>query len=382
MSEPRPHPGRGRRRDRRVYLASHPVLFALLSAGRRVPVRRIGRTVLVHHATPFADALRRVPLDRSAERTTAGAARRATGGGEFLFDQDGSGHRRTRRDTATVFGSDGVARLRPVWLDVLRRRLAPLGDGAEIDIVDVVAELAGAATLALLDVDVAAGTAATPGHALTAAARAAAATAARHHLPGLRWPGRARRDQRATARAAAELARLLGAAPQEAARTSMLAVASINTTMAAIPRAVAWCADDRWWAAATDAGSRDALVAELLRVTAASPVLPRVAAGAAELAGVPVRAGDRLLLVARNAVRAGRPAPDPGTPVPAAVGQLVFGTGPHRCPGARLAHAQLADVLAVLAPYRPVVTGARVDRRSALPGWARLTVRATTRSRR
>ncbi|MFY1649600.1 cytochrome P450 [Solwaraspora sp. WMMB762] len=369
MVEPRPA-RRGRRRDRRVYLGSHPVLFALLAATRHAPVRRIGRIVLVHDAAPFADALRRVPLDRSAERTTAGTARRATGGDGFLFDQDGAGHRQTRRGAASVFGADGVARLRPVWLEVLRRRLAPLGDGAEVDVVDLVAELSGASTAAMLDVSV-------PAHALTAAARSAAALAARGHLPGLRWPGRARRDRAATASAATELTRLLGGPADEAARAGMLAVASINTTVAAIPRAVAWCADDRLWPAADRADSRTVLVAELLRVTAPSPVLPRVVAGAAELAGTGLRAGDRLLLVARHAARAGAPHPDPDAPVPAAVGHLVFGTGPHHCPGARLAHAQLDDVLAELAPYRPVVTGARVDRRSALPGWARLTVRAT-----
>jgi cytochrome P450 len=82
------------------------------------------------------------------------------------------------------------------------------------------------------------------------------------------------------------------------------------------------------------------------------------------------------MLIARHAVGAHTDDPDPLCPAPAAVAQLVFGTGPHACPGARLARAQLADFLAALAPYRPVVVHARVDRRAALPGWRTLVVRA------
>src|SRR6185312_16077695 len=71
-------PGRprmmARGRDRRVYLRSHPVLFALLAATRRWPVRRLGGTVLVHGPEEFRAALTRVPLDRTAAGTTGGAA--------------------------------------------------------------------------------------------------------------------------------------------------------------------------------------------------------------------------------------------------------------------------------------------------------------------
>ncbi|MGW1604807.1 hypothetical protein ACWCQV_28120, partial [Streptomyces eurythermus] len=57
--------------------------------------------------------------------------------------------------------------------------------------------------------------------------------------------------------------------------------------------------------------------------------------------------------------------------------KLVFGAGTHACPGARLARAQLDDTLAALAPHRPTVRRARVDRGAALPGWRSLTVRAS-----
>jgi cytochrome P450 len=84
-----------------------------------------------------------------------------------------------------------------------------------------------------------------------------------------------------------------------------------------------------------------------------------------------------LLLVARHAVDAHRSDPNPLAPASPQVAQLVFGAGPHACPGAKLARAQMADLLAALAPYRPVVTRARADRRSALPSWRSLVIRAT-----
>lgn len=114
-----------RRRDRRVYLRSHPVLFALLAATRRRPVVRIGRTVLVHGTEAYREVLTRVPLDRTAEGTTGGAAARLTDGG-LLFDQDGAGHRAARRTLSADLGSGAVARLRPLWQAVLDERLAVL----------------------------------------------------------------------------------------------------------------------------------------------------------------------------------------------------------------------------------------------------------------
>jgi cytochrome P450 len=368
---------RARTRDRRVYLASHPILFALLAATRHRPALRLGRTVLVHDRDAVVAALTRVPLDRTAEGTTGGAAGRLTGAGR-LFDQQGDDHRRSRRDTAAALGPAGVAQLRPLWTELLARRLAPLGDGRTVDLVPLAAELSGVTAAALLGLAV-------DGQALAGAARSAAAAAARGHLPG---PGR-RRARRAAGPAAARLTDLI--APDggaQAGLSAVLAVAAITTTVATLPRAAAWAADDGLWEHART--HPHALAGELLRVLAPTPLLPRVAAGAGDLipapggpapggprrGGCPVRAGDRLLLVARHAVGAHRGGPDPADPAPAAVTRLVFGAGPHACPGARLARAQLADLLAACAPYRPVVTRARADRRSALPGWRSLVIRA------
>ncbi|GIF17647.1 cytochrome P450 [Actinoplanes tereljensis] len=354
--------GNARARDRRVYLGSHPVLFALLAATRRWPVLRIGRTLIVHDREAYLAALTRIPLDRTAAGTTGGAVDRLAGTGG-LFDQHGDAHRRTRRDVADGLGAAGVERLRPAWTKLIDERLAPLGTGGTVDLVPLAAEIAGSTAAALLDLDV-------DPIALAAAAQEAGATAARGHLPGI---GR-RRAAREAERAAERLINLLGNAPAGSGLAATLAVAAVNTTVAALPRAAAWaCGDGALWAYAGEA----ALADELLRVTAPTPLLPRVAADGGDLGGCPVRAGDRMLLIARHAADAHRLDPDPARPAPARTAQLVFGAGPHACPGARLARLQLSDFLAALAPHRPVVVRARADRRSALPGWRSLIVRAT-----
>lgn len=287
----------------------------------------------------------------------------------MLFDQEGAGHRADRRGLAGSLGGAGVEDLRSLWRPLLVHGLAPLERGGEVDLVDLARELSGSVVCALL------GSGADPRAVAEAAARAAAASV-RSHLPGPRRP----RAEAAAAHAADGLRRLLG--PAGEALPAMVAVAAVNTTVAALPRAVAWCADAGLWEQAADEDLRPVLADELLRVTAASPLLPRVAAADGVVGGCPVRGGDRLLLVARHAAGAHRRDPDARRPAGPAVDRLVFGAGPHACPGARLARAQLADVLGALAPYRPVVTRARVDRGAALPAWRVLTVRAGDREDR
>ncbi|WP_033217776.1 cytochrome P450 [Kitasatospora phosalacinea] len=340
-----------RRADRAVYLRGHPLLFALLAATRHRPVVRLGRTMLIHHPDAYREVLTRVPLDRTAARTTGGTAARLTGG-SLLFDQQGAEHRGARRELAPLLGPAGVAALRPLWQRILDRHLGGLD--APVDLVPAVRELAGATAAALTGSD------ADPVRLARAAERAAAATA-RAHLPSLLpRPGSARR-----AREAAEgLCRLL---PDP--RDAMLAVAAVNTTLAALPRAVAWCARDRLW----DRAHQDApaLAAELLRRTAASPVLPRAAAADATVLGHRIRRGDRLLLVARHAAQSHR-----DTPTHPYAARAPFGLGPHSCPGAALARAQLALLLTALAPHRPRVLRTAPHPAAALPAYRTCLVQA------
>lgn len=254
---------------------------------------------------------------------------------------------------ARLLGPAGVAALRPEWQRILDRYLGGLE--APVDLVPAVRELAGATAAALT------GSAADPVRLALAAERAAAATA-RAHLPALLpRPGGERRARAAALR----LSRLL---PDP--RDAMLATAAVNTTLAALPRAAAWCARERLW----DRARADApgLAAELLRRTAASPVLPRAAAADATVLGHRIRRGDRLLLVARHAAEAQHDAPAH----PYAT-RAPFGLGPHSCPGAALARAQLALLLTTLAPHRPRAVRTVPHPTSALPSYRSCLLRST-----
>lgn len=344
--------------DRRVYLRSHPVLFTLLSVTRPLGLVRLGGTVLVHDPEAYREIMTTVPLDREALGTTGGAASRLGGEGA-LFDQAGQQHRDARRAVAASLGADAVTAIRPALRSIIEHALAPL-PGA-LDLVPVAQQIAGATACAVT------GCRADPRE-LAEAALAVAAEAAHEHLPGLRAKHHARRARQATERINALLPDPLDA---------MLAVAAVNTTVAALPRAAAWCARAALW----DRVSPE-LTRELLRLTAPSPLLPRAAAADARIEtggrSFRIRTADRLILVARHAAESHR---DAAHDVPAAQ-QAVFGVGPHACPGANLARAQLTDFLAALAPHHPTVRKAVAARGTALPSYASLVVDGSKRVER
>jgi cytochrome P450 len=348
----RPPAVRARGRDRRVYTAGHPVLLGLLTATRRLPVVRVGRTVLVHGTDAFRDVLLHVPLDRLAPGTTGGAAR-ALDAADVLFDQSGVDHRAARRALAADLGSAGVHRLRPTWTPLLDAAASAVGAGERVDVVALARRLAGT-------------TAAAPARrrrrpdALADVALAAAAAAVGSHLPS----ARAGTDPRV----ALDGSSRSSARPRHDGR-----LATVSTTVAAVPRAspgqpmrgcglpppTRSCAPP--WSPSCCASWPPAPSCRVRR--------PRTRTSADRR----VRRGDRLVLVARSAARSVVD-PDPTAPQPAAVQSLVFGAGPHACPGAALARAQLADVLAAFAPYAPHVVRAEPDRTAALPAWAVLEV--------
>jgi cytochrome P450 len=358
---------RARRRDRRVYLAGHPWLFVLVALSRPARTLRLGRTVLINGTSEVRETLTHLPLDRLAEGTTGAVAREFRLEG-VAFDQEGAQHRGTRR--SINLRERAVEQLRPVWLAVLSESGDALGRGEEVDVVQLARRMAGATVAAVLGVD-------SDPLQIAVAAQDVASAAARGRLGSLRRHHAGARSGADVKAAGLNL--LLDGGQVEPSLAAILAVTAVNTTVSAMPRAVAWCADDALWAQACHPDQVDALARELLRAVAPVPVLPRVAAADGSVGGRRVRKGDRLLLVLRHAVGAQRDDPDARRPAPEPVSRLVFGAGPHACPGAKLAQQQLADALRMLAPHRPVVVRARADRQAVLPGWDSLVVRAGRR---
>lgn len=337
---------RARVLDRLVHWATHPLVFIALGVGRRTGLP--GR-VIVDDAAGVREVLAKVPLDRTAQGTTGGLVQDVGSEGESWFDGSGAGHRRSRRELGRLLGTEGVKELRGLWRQVFEQYRAALRSEL-VDAVTMTRVASGLVTLRLL------GEAPSKARALalTEATREVARRSVRAHLTG--GPGD---DLDAPLRRS-----LPGIAPSDA----MLAVAATTTVQSAIPRALAWCADDRLW----DQARRDpaTMAAELTRVLAPSPLLPRIAAQEGAVGGRRFGAGASLLLHLLPAI--GWAEPSVERPRPAGESQLAFGVGPHACPGRALALAMTADALATFAEAEPSVRRRVPDWGAGLPQWREL----------
>ena len=270
-----PSPVRLRRaavRDLAVY-ASHPFAFAALAATSRLPQLRLGTTVIVHDREQYAEALTGIPLDRLAAGTTGGQLAAALGVEKGLMFTDADS-RAARRTSAAHLSSRQVAALAPAWHPLLQQAAASLADGAGLDVAALARRLGGVTATAVL------GISADP-DLLADLVLAAAAHATRTELRPA-WANQLLR-QEAVPPQARELAAMMrptgpgwladaaqaGASAAEVAALGVtIALATVATTAAALPRAVAWCADAGLWDALPEHAGP--LTAELLRVTAPS----------------------------------------------------------------------------------------------------------------
>jgi cytochrome P450 len=150
-----------------------------------------------------------------------------------------------------------------------------------------------------------------------------------------------------------------------------------ETIQSFVPRLVAIAHDTGWTARllADDAELRRRTVEEGLRVTVPTPAMLRSVRAPASVGGVPVDAGDRVVIATVNCCRAAGGF-DPDRPVDPAVRHLWFGAGPHFCLGMPLAIAQVDAVLDALAAASdggvPVVGRRRAARGVLVPAYRSL----------
>ncbi|MFF3291738.1 cytochrome P450 [Streptomyces sp. NPDC003023] len=379
--------------ERRLQTSAHPVAYRLLKAvAARGPVVRVPRVgVVVSDA-----ALAREVLCDTTRFTKTGPGSPAdlwtpVLGPSVLLNMEGPDHTALRRRLSGLFTPGYVAALcARVLAEPLADLTRRLGAGEEVDLVHVAQTCAGAAICEIVGMPV------EPGRFAAAHAEAAEVTRMvrlwRHSMTG-RQVTRAR-EVLGNLTASAVTAyrqgseetlpgrlRALGLSEEEArGAVGAFLLTGTETLVSFIPRLVAICHDtgrlDGPGGMDRDDGrggaGRDAVVEEALRVTVPSPVMLRSVTGRTTVGGVPVDAGDRVVIATLLCSQAYGPF-DPESPHPPELRRLWFGAGPHFCLGMPLAMAQIHAVLdAVLAAGPVAVTGRRAARRVLIPGYARL----------
>jgi cytochrome P450 len=152
-----------------------------------------------------------------------------------------------------------------------------------------------------------------------------------------------------------------GVTDDEAAQMGMqLLFAGHETTVVALGQGVLWLLADRpqWEALVDDPALVDGAVEELLRVqNQGGDGIPRYARIDLELAGVPVKAGDLVLLDtgAANHDTSAFEDPDRFDVTRGMTGHLAFGHGAHYCIGAPLARIELQVALTRLVTRFPTL---------------------------
>ncbi|MCU1431401.1 MAG: Cytochrome family protein [Actinotalea sp.] len=394
-ADPSPGPGLATAWEDRVQRAAHPLVYpALRRIAARGPVVRVpGLGVVVSDAA----LARRVLLD-TEHFTKTGPGSPAdlwtpVLGPAVLLNMEGEDHARLRSRLAGLFAPRAVEELTGVMLDApLARLRSELAQGRPVDLVAAVSRMAGAVICRMTGLPA---TAADHAHAFRQAQEIVGMVRLHRRSLTPRQVRRARQvlaTMAAPARAAYRAGdtttvpgrmRGLGLGEQEAVgAVGAFVLTGTETIVSFLPRLVALLVDSGWTerlaAGHDDEALRDRVVDEALRVTSPTPAMLRSVAAPAEVGGVPVHAGDRVVVATLLCCRAAGPF-DPDVEQDPHVRRLWFGAGPHFCLGMPLAMAQVRAVLAaVLAATGGSGTLEVVDRQVArgvlIPAYRSLTV--------
>ncbi|GLW11163.1 cytochrome P450 [Microtetraspora sp. NBRC 13810] len=374
-------------RDTRLYLAAHPFAYPLVRLLARLgpAVRVPGLGVVVNDAATAREVL----TDRRFRKDGPGSPAdlwTPVLGPSVLLNMEGEAHLALRRRLAPLFTPGYAGGLVD---DVLAAPLAALSarlaKGETVDLVDAMRVMAGAVICRVI------GLGEVPEERARELFRDGERVVSMVSLRSRRLSDR----QVATARevldrigdtAAAAYRhggegtvmgrmRALGLSEAEArGAAGAFFLTGTETVATFVPRLVALLHDHRVTPSGGD--DLDAAVEEAMRVTTPTPVMLRSVAEPARVGRVPVRPGDRVLIVTHNCARALGPF-DPGRAHPPELRRLWFGAGAHFCIGYPLAMAEIKAVAEVLLTHRPRVTGRRAARGVLIPTYQHLWIKAT-----
>ncbi|MBT2208374.1 cytochrome P450 [Actinomadura sp. NEAU-AAG7] len=377
--------------ERRLYLAAHPLAYPLLrGAARRGPAVRVpGVGVVVNDAS----AARAVLMDGETFRKdgpgSPGDLWTPVLGPSVLLNMEGEAHRALRRRLTELFTPSSTEELcARVLAEPLARLRDRLARGATVDLVAFSRVVAGTVIGEVIGLDVR--DEADVRALFERGERIAATVSLRTRRLSPSQVARAREvldplgGIAARSYAAGDEStvmgrmRALGLAPDEArGAAAAFFLTGTETVATLIPRLVALLADSGTLGrvAADPGGLLDRAIEEAMRVATPTPVMLRSVHRAAEVGGVAVRPGDRILIATHNCCQADG-AFDLDRSHPPELRRLWFGAGPHFCIGYPLAMAEVRLVARTLLAAAPL----RITRRAAargvlIPTYRRLAVR-------
>ncbi len=389
---------RARFHERRLYLSSHPVIYALASlAARRGPL--VSMPGIGHLVCGPALAREVLGSPERFAKTGPGALSDALTqvmGPNALVNMDGENHRRLRARLQGLFTPAAASLLvEQVLSQPLADLVQGLRSGARVDLARAAQVMSGRVACSIL------------GQALpdrdeeqaclalhrAGAEFAAVLTLTTRRLDAVRIAHARQRFDALTrgARSAWERGdegsvpgrlRALGLDFEECRGViGLLFMAGTDTVAAALPRIVAMLVDSGQWGVLVR--HRQAVpqaVDEGLRLSAAVPLMTRNVVAATELGGRPLGRNQRVIVLLFKVLQSLALLSEPQelrldraretSPAP-----LWFGHGPHFCLGAALARRQIEAALTALLDLGDLAIVSRGYRRhSPLPGYGRLEV--------
>ncbi|GAA1538035.1 cytochrome P450 [Actinomadura kijaniata] len=381
--------------ERRLYLAAHPLAYPLLRGlARRGPVVRVpGVGVVVNDAA----TARQVLMDRETFRKdgpgSPGDLWTPVLGPSVLLNMEGEEHRAMRARLAELFTP---AYTEALCAEVLAGPLARLADrlerGAVVDLVDTMRTMAGTVIGRVIGLEAEERDYRAlfeGGERITAMvslrtrrlsdAQIAVAREVLDPLGDIAAKAYAAGDDRTVM----GRMRSLGLSEEEArGAAGAFFLTGTETVATLVPRMIALLCDtgtlDR--VAADPDGLLDRAIDEAMRVVTPTPVMLRGVRARAEIGGVAVRPGDRVLIATHNCCAAHGPF-DLDRPHPPELRRLWFGAGPRFCIGYPLAMAETRAVARTVLAAAPV----RITRRTAargvlLPTYKRMVIRKEARA--